>query len=154
MSQDVNRTYSEKIVCFYNHHDIVPTLSVPNVYERFKWVFAIKFNKDKIIEVIRTVINGIEHIFDPWSQEVYEGFYNAIPKLVELLFEYNEKKDLLVRYVPGTVFHVYANKKVAKLTNSVMDVVNELGIMSIHISGINDHNPAQYQKAIENIEAI
>ena len=154
MSQEVNATYYNKIVCFYNHNDIIPTLSVPNVYERFKWVFTFSYPEEKVVEIIRTVISGIEHVLDPWSQEVYEGFYNAIPKLVELLYEYHEKQDLKLRYIPGTVYHVYANKKVAKLTDNVIDVPNELNIMGVHISGFIDHNPSQYEKAIKNIEAI
>ena len=154
MSVETNATYGHKMVVLYDNHDIFPTLSVPNVYERVKWAFVVKLPEEQVINVIKAIIAGIEVLADPWSQAIYNALYNSIPKLVELLFEYDAKKDLKIRYCPGTVYHVYFNKEVKKLTDNIMDAQSELNAMSIHFSAFTDHYPSNYWKAVHLIDEI
>lgn len=152
ISDELNKTFASKIVSFVVNHDMVPTLSIPNVYERFKFLFALKFPRDKTITIVKTVLKGIDH-YQKWSDDIYQSLIRSIPAIVNLLFDYHEKKSLGIRFIPGTTYHIYSKKQVV-LSESIVDVRKKLNIMDIHLSSIRDHWPDVYQKGLDNIISL
>jgi hypothetical protein len=150
ISDELNRTYGDKMVSFVNNWDLVPTLSVPNIYERIKFCFIKKIPSAKVTETIQTILNAIEKITHTFSDDVYKSLYNAIPSFVGGLYDYANGVQKHVRYPPGLVYQIHA-KKQTSLASSIIDATDKLNILRVHMSSITDHLPEHYTEAINNI---
>lgn len=150
MSDDANLTFGSKIVSFVNGVDMMPTLSIPNAYENFKFLFVLKPPRQIVIDIFEDILSGIEILDDPFTEEVFLSIKASIPAIVNGFYDTSDGHPSKVRFAPGRAYHIFSDKKV-KLSESIIDVPNELNSLSVHVNSINYHLPHFYQDAILNI---
>lgn len=155
ISDALNTTYGDKIVTIINGDDAVPTISIPNLYsflckyEPLIPVTSLPWNLIK--KTVDFVLSVIYHLSTLFTQATYEYFMKAISASIDSLVQFgNNEKDFQIRYVPGTVFQISAEKQMY-LNESIINVREKINILSLSIHACTGHDPSQYQKAIDNL---
>ncbi|KAK8882155.1 hypothetical protein M9Y10_044795 [Tritrichomonas musculus] len=152
ISESLNKTYGDKIVTIINSDDVVPTISIANMYAflvkyeplipitMFPWSF--------IKKTINFVLSIVYHVSSVFSQQVLEYFKLALSSALDELVSYAKKeKQFLIRYPPGAVYQLSIESPLY-LNQSLINASDKLNILSLSLHAINAHDPSQYIKLL------
>lgn len=152
MDYDTALKHKEKMVSVINHKDIVPTLSVENLYNRIKLLSPILklLNKDQIIAILMKVIDLLNtgSIID---DNLYHMLKIVIPEVADGIIGYIHGKEVrYVRWPPGYAYQFQISDP-KKLDDCLVDQTVEFTILSIYPFAFSEHEPSQYEKALNGI---
>jgi predicted alpha/beta hydrolase family esterase len=150
--QALNQTYSDKIVIFVNNEDVVPTLSIPNMYYLLKkYDPLVDYSPRKVIidlfEGIMAVVEEVTHVF---TKEIYDALIRDFPDDIDALLDYGKGEVRTVRYPLGIVVGVSKSKSVP-MDESIVDPIEDYSILRIKLTSFSDHQPENYEEAINRI---
>jgi hypothetical protein len=128
---------------------MVPTLSVPNFYERLKILipYLEKVDEAWLIAYLEKVLEEF-WLFLP--NDYYEALKEDIPALVDAILGYSHGEVRKIRYPPGHVYR-FINGKPKKVKECEIDPVKELSSLSLSPWAIFEHNDGAYQDVVEQI---
>lgn len=150
MMDDVtNAKYLDKICSVVNNADLVPTLSVPNLYERLTLIVPLIKQID--IAALNKEVLTMVNLFS-WfmSKELYDAIVRDVPEVTDALFGYAHGEVRLVRYSPGHVYQVYQDKP-KKLSLCEIDPIKDLNKLSIYPLAMTYHPDLYYMWAVDAI---
>lgn len=163
--------YENCIASFVAEHDLIPTLSVPNIAKQLKERIPDSFTPEmlnsKDDQFHKRLINEFNKILDsfdtegvPAGKEVVASLKNAAPLFIENVIQLiRDKLDKVVRFTPGCVFHITKmntdseNKQIPlrkkKLSDFKVNATDELDILSSSKSAVADHPPGSYESCLD-----
>lgn len=140
--------YSDKLVTVVNDRDLVPTLSVPNVYNKFSFLMPVvsEIDKDMVILELEAVLNLFQIGTGLIEQQLYLALKNDIPALVDAIVGYTQGEQRLIRYVPGVVYQIKVDDP-KPLDQCEIDQTT-LDTLSTYLWAMTEHPDTVYEKAV------
>ena len=136
---------------FVNDDDIVPTLSVPNCYKRFTFLFPTLNGVPS--DVIIDRIDGILKIIKFTSlleEEIFQMVWDAVPIIVNAAKEFEMGEPKYVRYIAGTAYVVeVGNPKT--LSDCLTNQEIFLDTLSVSLTCITNHGVENYVQAVDEL---
>ena len=141
----------ETMYTFVNEDDIIPTLSVPNCFERIKllsplisiipssWITAQLRGVIKLVKVVGAI-----------EEEFMNMIYDSIPEIVEDAKAYEKGIEKYVRFVAGNIYHIDSDESL-KVAETLIDPTETLSCLSLTTDCISRHACDLYTKAINNL---
>ena len=150
--EGLNQTYSDKIVVFVNNDDIVPTLSIPNMYYLLKKVDPlINYSpRNVIIAIFKGIMSVVEKVTHVFTQQIYDALIKDFPDDIDSLLDYGKGAVRTVRYPLGIVIGVSKSKSIP-MDQAIIDPIADYSILRVTFTSISDHLPDNYEEAINNI---
>jgi len=147
----LNATFADKIISFANDQDIVPTLSIPNMYNLLKKRDPLIDHspRDAIIALFKDIMSVVE-ITHALDQELYDAILEAFPDDLNSLLDYGKGAVRVVRYPLGTVIRVSRHSS-TPMDNSIVDPISEYEMLRVKLTCISDHFLQNYGEAIDKI---
>ncbi|OHS95030.1 hypothetical protein TRFO_10746 [Tritrichomonas foetus] len=151
MNQIADDEVRDDMYAFVNDDDIIPTLSIPNCYKKFTFLFPTLHNipSDTIIEKVDGLLKIIK-----FTSILDEGTFNmiwdAVPIIVINAKAYEEDVPKYVRYVSGKVYQLKAGRPKA-LSRALINQEIFLDELSVTLNCISDHLMANYIKVVDEI---
>lgn len=141
----------ENMYSFVNDDDLIPTLSVPNCYKRFTFLFPTlhDYPSDVIINRVNTLLKIISFT-SLLDQGTFNMVWDAVPTIVIAAKEYEVGQPKYVRYVAGTAYRFEIGKP-KSLSNAKINQEIFLDTLSISLSCITDHSVANYVTLVDEI---
>ncbi|OHT07704.1 hypothetical protein TRFO_24057 [Tritrichomonas foetus] len=146
--------YNKCIASFVAEHDLIPTLSVPNIANQLRARMSSSFEKenlpseDEMINEFNKLLDSFDTDGVPAGNEVVASLKKAAPlfigNVVQLI---RERLDKVVRYVPGCVYRI-TRESTARLIECKVNPTDELGILSACKSAVADHPPGSYESCL------
>lgn len=141
--------HKQKMVSIIHHKDIVPTLSVENLYNRIKLLSPILklLNKDQIVGILMNVIEVLNNgtVID---NNLYHMLKVVIPEVADGILGYiHETETRFVRWPPGYAYQLQITDP-KKLEKCLVDQTSEFTILSIYPYAFSEHEPSEYTKAL------
>lgn len=151
MDMQADDDIRDRMYAFVNSDDIIPTLSIPNCYQRFTFLFPTlsAYETDTIINRINTLLK-IVRFTSLVETEMFNMIWDAVPIIVTAAKEYEAGAPKYVRYISGTAYQLYTGSP-AKLSESKINQEIFLNKLSISLSCITDHSCSNYVQAIEEL---
>ncbi|KAK8882328.1 hypothetical protein M9Y10_044970 [Tritrichomonas musculus] len=140
--------YTDKLVTVVNHHDLIPTLSVPNVYNQFSYLMPlIKYiPEEQVISTLEGFLDLFEKGTGLIDQMLYEALKSDIPALVDAIVGYTQGEQRLIRYPPGVVYQIdVSNPK--PLDECEVDPTS-FDTLSTYLWAMTEHPDTVYEKAV------
>lgn len=136
---------------FVNEDDIIPTLSVPNCFERIKLLSPLIsiIPSSWITGQLRAVLKLVK-IVGAIEAEFMNMFYDTIPEIVEDAKAYEKGTEKYVRYVVGNVFHINSDESL-KIEETLIDPEETLSCLSLTTDCISRHACDLYTEAINKL---
>jgi hypothetical protein len=149
MDDKTNAKYHEKIAMFVNDVDIVPTLSVPNLYNALAALipFIQDLDEAAIIAYLESWLDTISIFL---SIDLYNALHEIIPAVADAIIAYSHGEIRLIRYVPGHAYQLLEGHP-KKLSDSEVDPTKVLNSLSLSPSGILEHRSAAYEAVVNEI---
>jgi hypothetical protein len=151
MSLDSAAIAVPNLYTFVNSVDVIPTLSVGNIYGFVREEFPILsiIPKSWIVDYLRGVL-----ILMDWDGYLDEFLYNLlwdlVPDLVQSLVDFENGKTFNVRYVVGTTYQI--DSEVPKrLDECLIDPAQSLNILSASSLAVEMHHCDHYVHAIDDL---
>ena len=152
VSTEVSHTHWDRIASFRNDADLVPTLSIPNIYQTL-WVlgpFIRIANREWIINTLNGLVSILEYTVGILSKAVYETIKRDVPLLVDDIQGYARGEVRVIRYPPGVVYEIGRSEGM-RLEDCVIDAEKELDRLIITPWGCAEHDYPKYEEAVEKI---
>jgi hypothetical protein len=144
-----NARHREKLASIVNDVDIVPTLSVPNLYVTFADLipFFQEIDEGTLVAVLEGVLDAA-WIFLP--TDLYNALREDIPAIADALLAYSHGEQRLVRYPPG---HVYQLREFfpRRLQDTEIDPTVSLNALSISVFAFMEHNAGSYEEVVDEL---
>jgi hypothetical protein len=149
MDDNTNKKFRERIVTIVNSDDIVPTISVGNLYQTLGVLvpFIDMVPEDAVIEFLESLADSFSAFMPP---DVYEDLKIVIPQVADAIFAYGHGEIRTIRYVPGHVYQVFPGKP-KKLSDCEVDPTQVLNSLSMTATCIADHSESLYERAMEEL---
>lgn len=149
---NLSTKYFDRIISVVNHKDIVPTLSVENIYERLKLFVPIiqLVSKDAITEKLLEFL-GYFKSMSLIDDNTYNMMKTIIPEIDDAVFGYCQGTEVrYIRFPPGRTYQVHKNdpKPFSQCEVNATEVFN---ILSIYPLAAFEHPYDKYQEAIDVI---
>jgi hypothetical protein len=149
MDDATNAKHHEKLVMIVNDVDIVPTLSVPNLYDALALLipFIQDIDEDQLVNFLEGLLDDI-WIFLP--TELYDALKEDIVAIADAVIAYSHGEQRLIRYVPGHAYQLepYFPKKLA---DCEVDPKQALNTLSLNPLGFLEHNAGSYETVVEEL---
>lgn len=151
MNLSVDDHIEDRIITIINNDDIVPTLSIPNINKKFKFLFpAIEKIPFDIIEKKFNEFLMLMKNTDADDSRLLNNLMKFAPIVVRSLYEFAKGVPKYVRYPAGNVYRLKLNKP-KQLDMCRINPENELNSLSLQFNSISDHNSENYLKVINQI---
>jgi hypothetical protein len=149
MDDTTNKKFREKIVTVVNSDDIVPTISVGNLYQTLGALvpFLDMVPEDAVIQILEQVADTFAPFMPP---DVYQELKIVIPQLADAIFAYGHGEQRLIRYVPGHAYQVFPGHP-KRLDDCEVDPTQVLNALSVTTTCIADHSQSLYEQAMEEL---
>lgn len=141
----------DRIITIVNDDDIVPTLSIPNVNKKFKFLFpAIEKIPFEIIEKKFIELLNLMKISNKEDTRLLKNLMTSLPVVIRSVQEFARGVPKYVRYPGGNIYRLKLNKP-QPLEMCRVDPEADLNKLSLQFNSISDHNSENYLKVIEQI---
>lgn len=141
----------DRLYAFVNDDDIVPTLSVPNCYQKFHILYPTIHNipTDVLVNSMNVIVS-IMHLTSAIDTGMYSMIYNAIPEIVIAAKEYETGVPKYVRYPSGNVYQLKINEPKSLETARVNPEI-ALTTLSVTFNSLSDHDCDNYIAVVDQI---
>ncbi|OHT01972.1 hypothetical protein TRFO_31046 [Tritrichomonas foetus] len=151
MNLEADDEIRDKMYAFVNDDDIIPTLSIPNCYKRFTFLFPTLHDipSDTIIDKVNSLLKIIKFtsILD---SGLFNMIWDSVPIIVNAAKQYEQGEPKYVRYVSGTAYQLVEGKP-KTLSKAKINQEIFLDTLSVTFSCLSDHNKENYVKIIDQI---
>jgi hypothetical protein len=151
MDNVTSAKYKERMVSVVNDVDLVPTLSVPNLYERLSILIPFFKEVDE-----QWLIGYLESWLDEFwlflPTDYYQALKEDIPAVVDAVLGYSHGEVRHIRYPAGHVYRMIKGKP-KKLKDCEIDPVKDLNMLSINPWALLEHNAGAYRDVIDELPA-
>jgi hypothetical protein len=144
-----NAKHKEKLAIVVNDVDLVPTLSVANLYVTLSALipFFRDIDEDALIAFLEQILDDF-WLFLP--TDLYNALHEVIPAVADAVLGYSHGEVRLIRYVPGHVYQlVEGNPK--KLADTEIDPTKSLNALSLSIWALSEHNAGAYEEVVDEL---
>ena len=149
--------YNKCIASFVAEHDLIPTLSVPNIAKQLevrKVLMSVdsngkaNFSAKELIHEFNKILDSFDTEGVPAGNEVVASLKAAAPLFIDNVLQLvRDNLDKVVRYVPGCVFRI-TKESAMKLIECKVNPKDELAILSSFKSAVADHPPGSYETCL------
>ncbi|OHS96600.1 lipase [Tritrichomonas foetus] len=148
MDNVTSEKYRDKLVTVINHFDLVPTLSVPNVWNTFSYLEPVisQLPKDQIIDVLEKFLDYFEWGISIIDKMLYEALKADIPALVDAVIGYTQGEQRLIRYPAGHVYQINIDKP--KPIDECEVEPTSFDSLSTYIWAMTEHPDKVYENAV------
>jgi hypothetical protein len=149
MDDVTNGKYRDKIVTIVNAIDIVPTLSVPNLYVTLAALmpFIDLLPEQAVIDFLDEIVDTL-YYFIP--TDIYNGLKEVIPAVADAILAYGHGEQRLVRYVPGHAYQLFAGNP-RKIDDCEVDPTKVLNYLQLSVEAVIDHRHAKYIEVVDEL---
>lgn len=149
MDDETNAKYKDKMVSIVNSWDLVPTLSVGNLYERLKLLipYIKEVDEQEVINTLQGMLDMVKWFI---SDELYNAIRRDIPEVTDAILGYSHGEVRLVRYPAGHVYQISQNNP-KKIEECEIDPPVDLNKMSIYPLAMTYHPDKVYMWAVDAI---
>jgi hypothetical protein len=146
MDHETGLRYREKIVAIVNEIDVVPTLSVPNLYNTLSALmpFIDSLPEEAIVDFLLDILETLKYFI---SDELYESLKEVIPAVADAVFGYGHGEQRLIRFLPGHAYQLFANNP-RKIDDCEVDP-ETLDYLQLSVEGFIDHKRENYLSVVE-----
>lgn len=141
--------HADKIVTIINDLDLVPTLSVPNVYNKFSYLIPYIADTPKE-EVIEQMEGWLDWAYDKVpgliGQMLYDALKADIPALVDAIIGYTQGEQRLIRYPAGVVYQIKVDAP--KPIDECEVEPTKFDTLSVHWNAMTEHPDTVYEAAV------
>ena len=136
---------------FVNDDDIIPTLSIPNCYKRFTFLFPTLHDipSDTIIERVNTLLKIIKFT-SLIDTDTFNMIWDSVPVIVVAAKEYEKGEPKYVRYISGTAYQFVVGEpktlSAGRINQEIM-----LDTLSVTLNCINDHDKENYVQLMDQL---
>jgi hypothetical protein len=141
--------YKERMFSVVNDVDLVPTLSVPNLYNRLQILIPF-FEEVDEAWLISYLESWLEDFWIFLPTDYYEALKEDIPAVVDAVLGYSHGEERKIRYPPGHVYQVVSGTP-KKLADCEIDPVTQLDMLSISPWALLEHNAGAYEDVIDEM---
>jgi hypothetical protein len=148
MDNETKLKNKEHIVAFVNDKDVVPTLSVGDIYETLKLIIPFF----KLIDeawLTSFLENTLEELQPFLPRDIYETVKLVIPELVDALLGIAHGEIRQIRYLPGHVYQIFEGKP-KHLADSEIDPT-KLNFIQLNVPAFKQHEQSHYLKIMEEM---
>lgn len=151
MNITTNTHIHDRIITIVNDDDIVPTLSIPNVYTKFNFLFPAisKIPLDQLVNSFDTILRLMK-LTNTADSRLLANLWNSVPVIIRSAQEFEKGVPKHVRYPAGAVYKLKINKP-KTLANARINPETDLNAISTQLNAISDHNSDNYIKVVEQI---
>lgn len=151
MNEEACLEIKDHVYSFVNDDDIVPTLSIPNLYKRLTLIEPVIsiISTDTLVSLTRNLLKVI-NITSLMDQALFDMIYYAAPILINSVKEYDAGAPKFVEYPVGTVFQLKLNHP-KQLSQCLIDPKEQLNIISISLNCIAHHKSERYVEIVKEI---
>jgi hypothetical protein len=149
MDDMTNKKFRDKIVTIVNSDDLVPTISVGNLYKALGVFvpFLDMIPEDDVIQLLEQIAD----LFKPFiPKDDYRDLKIVIPQVADAIFAYGHGEKRLIRYVPGHAYQVFVGSP-KKIDDCEVDPTQVLNTLSVTSTCIADHSQSLYERAMEEL---
>ncbi|OHT03623.1 hypothetical protein TRFO_28945 [Tritrichomonas foetus] len=151
MNLAADDTIQDRMYGIVNDDDIIPTLSIPNCYQRFTILYPTIHNvpTDVLVDSFDTLLKILKFttLID---EEMFEMIWNAVPTIVVAAKEYEAGTMKYVRYPAGTVYQLKKNNP-KTLAAAIVNPEIALSTLSIALNALSDHDCDKYIVIVDQI---
>jgi hypothetical protein len=149
MDDDTSTLHKDKIASFVNNADIVPTLSVANLYVTLRALipFFEEIDEDALVAELESLLD-LFWIFLP--TDLYNALREVIPDVADAVLGYSHGEQRLIRYPPGHVYQLFKDEP-KPLAESEVDPTKVLNALSLSVEGFRDHPQSEYEVVVDQI---
>jgi hypothetical protein len=146
MDHDTADRYRDKIVAIVNEIDIVPTLSVPNLYNTLSALmpFIDSLPEEAIVDFLLDLLEGLKYFI---SDDLYESLKEVIPAVADAVFGYGHGEQRLVHFLPGHVYQLWSDNP-RKIDDCEVDP-ESLDYLQLSVQGFIDHDHENYLNVVD-----
>lgn len=149
MDDATSAKFKDHMVSIVNHRDLIPTLSVGNLYERISLLVPLIKNVD--VPTLNKHLKAILDLFSSeMSSEIYDEVLRDLPEITNAIFGYAQGEKRLVRYPCGHVFQINKSDP-KKIEECEIEVTLELNNLSIYPWAMSEHPDLRYKEAVDAI---
>jgi hypothetical protein len=149
MDDRTSARHAGKIATIVNGVDIVPTLSVPNLYVSL-WLLIPLFEavpEEEVIAFLDDILDVVSIFLPPKLYEVCRG---VMPQAVDAVLGFAHGEDREIRYVPGHVYQLIDGEP-RNLDDCEINPADKLWYLSLSVHSIEDHYGASYENVVNQL---
>jgi hypothetical protein len=149
MDDATSTLHKDKIATIVNEVDIVPTLSVPNIYVTLAALipFFAEIDEDALIAELESILDLFWFVL---PTDLFDALREVIPAVADAVLAYSHGEERKVRYPPGHCYQLFKGQP-KKLADDEVDPTKAFGAFSISIAAVEDHMHQQYQIVVDEI---
>lgn len=144
-----NAKYREKLATIVNDVDLVPTLSVANLYVTLSALvpFFQEIDEGALVAFLEGILDDF-WLFLP--TDLYNALKEVIPAVADAILGYSHGEQRLIRYPPGHVYQLVEGNP-RKLQDTEIDPTKSLNALSLSIWALTEHNAGAYQTVVDEV---
>lgn len=141
----------DRLYAIVNDDDIIPTLSVPNVYEKFHVLYpTIRYVPTDILVGTLDALLKLMKLTTAIDSGMYNMLWDAVPTIVNAAKEYEKGVKKYVRYPAGNVYQLKINEP-KTIEDAQINPEIALNTLAVQINSLNDHNCENYIAVVDQI---
>lgn len=153
MSLDVSKKYFNKIVTIVNHLDLVPTLSVENLYERLKFFVPLikEVDAKELVAKMEEILDYFQKGTGFFDNITYQGIKTIIPEVVDAVIGYCQGGEIrTIRWPPGVTYQIHKSDP-KPLAETEVDATTQFTALSIYPFAMTEHPDKRYLEVVDTI---
>jgi hypothetical protein len=141
--------YKDKLAIIVNDVDLVPTLSVPNLYHTLSGLvpFFHEIDEATLIALLEQLLNDL-WLFLP--SHLFSAFREVIPAVVDAILGYSHGEQRLIRYPPGHIYQLLKGSP-KQLRDTEIEPTISLSSLSLSIWAVTEHNAGAYLVVVDQV---
>lgn len=141
----------DRLYAIVNDDDIIPTLSVPNVYEKFHLLYpTIRYVPTDILVGTLDALLKLMKLTSAIDNGMYNMLWDAVPTIVNAAKEYEKGVKKYVRYPAGNVYQLKLNEP-KTLSDAQVNPEIALNQLAVQVNSLNDHDCENYIAVVDQI---
>lgn len=150
ISENLNKSYGNKIITVINSEDIVPTISIPNIVNYLRKNVKIKIPWNFIKKIINFSLSLASCFSKTFNKKLVSSMKNALNDTINEIVNYsNNQTKNIIRYPPGTIFQ-FSLYNPSYINCSIIKPENKINILALTSNSIKLHDPIQYIKILDS----
>lgn len=141
----------DRLYAIVNDDDIIPTLSIPNVYDKLHKIFpTISITPADILVGTLDSLLKLMKLTSAIEDGMFNMLWDAVPVFVNAAKEYEKGVKKYVRYPAGNVYQFKLNQP-KTLSDAQINPEIVLNTLAIQLNSLNDHNCENYIEVVDQI---
>lgn len=141
----------DRLYAIVNDDDIIPTLSIPNIYEKLHKIFpTISITPADILVGTLDSLLKLMKLTSAIDSGMFNMLWNAVPTVVNAAKEYEKGVRKYVRFPAGNVYQLKLDNP-KTLSDAQINPEIVLNSLAVQLNSLNDHNCENYIAVVDQI---